>query len=150
MGATTVRASGGLTGFGYTVAYKDLDNDDPSNDNPSQLGYYRVSKRWDEVEPGVQINVSEFAYVDWDTATNRSRTTRTPRRGTDDPGVPPAVEVWEFNQEHELIAYEVTGQSSGASRDQVEKRRTEYQLCGQLPIRETTTITLGGYSRQEV
>ncbi|MBE3575695.1 MAG: RHS repeat protein, partial [Firmicutes bacterium] len=154
--------AGGATRFTYQLAAKDLEDDDPSTDTPSVLQFYRVGERWDEVPTvtvsaaGTQVVTKEngrsrFTYGSWEPGRGRYSTSRQGVRPAGENGIPPTIESWEFDREHQLCSHEMTGSASGADRLQPETVRTDYAyFFRQLPTVKTVTIRVGGHSRTEV
>ena len=157
--------SSAITRFEYREAHKDLNSDDPSRNDPSDLGYFRVAKRWDDVpttvvdgagspaHPVVQNGEAEYSYQPWDSSQKSYGCTRTPKRYASETGVPPALESWRFDKKHRPISHSVEGVQGGSDRNQTETVTTVFSYVGddgKLPIQETKTIKVGTSSRQEV
>lgn len=157
--------SSAITRFEYQQAHKDLNSDDPSRNDPSDLGYFRVAKRWDNVpttvvdgagsltNPIMQNGEANYTYQPWDSSQGSYGCTRTPKRYASETGVPPALESWRFDKKHRPISHSVEGVQSGSDRNQTETVTTVFSYVGddgKLPIQETKTIKVGTSSRQEV
>ncbi|MEA4884992.1 MAG: hypothetical protein VB144_15300, partial [Clostridia bacterium] len=157
--------SSAATMFQYAEAHRDLTNDDPSRNDPSDLGYFRVTRRWDEVpttvvdgaglltHPIEQNGEVEFTYQPWDTSSASYGCTRTPKRHGAEAGVAPASESWRFDKKHRPASHSATGIQSGSDRNQTEVVTTAYSYVGddgKLPMRDVKTIKVGiSPSRQE-
>ncbi|HHW45231.1 MAG TPA: DNRLRE domain-containing protein, partial [Desulfotomaculum sp.] len=147
---TVTHPTHGVTVYEYGLASKDLDNDEPGDQNPSELQYYRVTSRKDRTS-GADVNRSTFAYGEWSATFSYYETVRT---GESILGAP-VVEKWRFNQDHLVIWHELSGNVrmvSDFNPDAVatESIATSYEYLGrQLPVRETRTIKVGADERSE-
>ncbi|MDD2202474.1 MAG: hypothetical protein PHQ21_09145, partial [Firmicutes bacterium] len=149
--------------YEYEASHKSMNSGDPSKSDPSQLGYYRVVRRFDLV-PTVDLSggqpssvirregEAEFVYADWNRSTLRYGCTRIAQMAAGEAGIAPARESWQFDKKHRLITHETTGADSGENRGLEEKISISYSYLGdddKLISKEEKTISVGSAERSE-